>query len=160
MAANNQIKSKRNILNLTPGGKTRVVRIEISLLNGQTFDHILSKVDIIAIWKIALKLEHVPFVRQANFRGPNDSFRVNYRLADPQFLSDLIVNPEITYEVESKSGSGVDVYTGRVLDVEDIEEAKLGDTVTVIIKRSNAELSEEQIAAWLMRFGKIVSQPR
>jgi len=145
-------------LNVSPGGKTAVVRVELSLLNGCPFDHVLPTNEILEIWNKALNLKHIPLVRQANFRGPNNTFRINYRLKDSAYLSELISNPEITYE--RKGSRGTDVYTGRVLDVESIEEAKLGETVTVIIKRSNAELSEDQIAEWLIRFGKIVLPPR
>jgi len=151
-------KKPRNFLNHTPGGKTRVVRIEVNLLNGCEFEHTLPTSDIINIWKKALKLEHIGIARQANFRGFN-SFRINYRLKEPVYLSDLIDNPEFTYEKPLNTGHS-DTYTGRVLDVEDIEEAKLGETVTIIVKRTNAELSETQIEAWLMRFGKIISPPR
>jgi len=150
--------TKKNRLNLSPSGKTKVVRVEISHLNGRLFDHTLPVADIIEIWKKALKLGHIPMPRQANFRGPNNTFRINYGLQEPNYLSDLINNPDITYE--KKISSGIDTYTSRVLDIETIEEAKLGEVVTVIVKRTNAELSEEQIANWLMRFGKIVLQPR
>lgn len=161
MAQANQPKSKnikRSHLNLTPGGKTRVVRIELSLLNGRSFDHCLSTTDIISIWSGALRLKSEYLLRQASFRGPNNTFRVNFRLTEPAYLSELITNPDISYE--KKTLTGVDTYTGRVLDIDNIEEAKLGEVVTVIIKRTNAELSEEQVAQWLMRFGKIISHPR
>lgn len=150
--------NKRSRLNVSPGGKTAVVRVELSLLNGCPFDHVLPTNEIIEVWNKALNLKHIPLVRQANFRGPNKTFRINYRLKDPAFLSELINNPEISYE--RKGSRGIDVYSGRVLDVESIEEAKIGETVTVIIKRTNAELSEDQINEWLIRFGKIVLPPR
>jgi len=151
--------NKRSLLNLTPGGKTRVVRIEVTHLNGRRFDQTLPTSDILNIWNSSLKLVHIQTVRQANFLGPNKTFRVNYRLKDPHFLSDLVTNPDFTYEKKASNGEVLS-YSGRVLDIEDIEEAKIGETVTVVIKRTNAELSEEQIESWLIRFGRIVSKPR
>lgn len=158
MAQPSKKSNKRSLLNLTPGGKTRVVRVEINQLNGRRFDHCLSTQDVVEIWTNSLKLKPEYLLRQASFRGPNDSFRINYRITEPAYLSELITNPDVVFE--KKSIAGIDTYTGRVLDIDDIEEAKIGEVVTVVIKRSNAELSEEQIALWLMRFGHIVNQPR
>jgi len=149
---------RKSVFGQTPGDKTYVLRIEITHVNGRLFKEVLSNADIKDIWVSALKLKPEYLLRQANFRGPNDSFRINYRLTEPAYLSELVTNPDICYE--KTNPSGIDVYTGRVLDIESIEEAKIGETVRVVIKRSNAELSEEQIAQWLMRFGKIVEQPR
>jgi len=135
-----------------------VLRIEITHLNGRPFKEVLSNSVIKEIWVSSLKLKPEYLLRQANFRGPNDSFRINYRLSESAYLSELVTNPDVVFE--KVTSTGTNVYTGRVLDVESIEEAKIGETVTVIIKRTNAELSEEQISQWLMRFGKIISPPR
>jgi len=151
---------RKSVFGQAPGGKTHVLRIEITHLNGRIFKEVLSTADIKAIWISSLKLKPEYLLRQANFRGPNDSFRINYRLTEPAHLSQLVTNPDILFEKISNVTNAVEVYTGRVLDIESIEEAKIGETVTVIIKRTNAELSEEQVAQWLSRFGKIVIPPR
>lgn len=116
-----------------------------------------SSLGIKRIWVEALGQSSENLLRQANFIGPNETFRVNYRLTQPQYLADVIKNPELSYQRISASGS-VDTYTGRILDLDTIEEAKVGETVTVVIKQTNAELLEEQIAEWLSRFG--MGKPR
>lgn len=104
---------------LAPGGKTIVIRIEVTHLNGIPFRHTLTNKDIKKIWTQALGLSSDLLLRQANYIGPNDTFRVNYRLAAPRYLLDVIKNPEFSYQIELASGS-VDTYTGKVLDLDTI----------------------------------------
>lgn len=148
----------RKILDQPANPLTNVVRIEINRVNGTPFDHTLAGKDIKAIWTSALGLDIDLLQRYASYRNPSGFLRVNFRLKTPTQLERIVSGPEIQFEKPTLNG--IDVYSGRVLDIDTIAEAKLGDTVTVIVKRTSAELSEEQITEWLMRFGKILSSPR
>lgn len=92
-------------------------------------------------------------LRQANFCSPNDTFCIFKNLHTCPTQS-------TTLKLSIKERIQTLLYTGRVLDIESTEEAKLGKVVTVMIKRSKAELSIEQISNWLIKLGKIILEPR
>lgn len=105
----------KSVFGQAPGGKTWVIRIEISHLNGQPFDHALSVKDIKNIWTQALKLDLGLLRRQASFRGPNNTLRINYCLFAPTFLSEVIKTPEIQFERDTIKGIDTSRF-GKIVD--------------------------------------------
>jgi len=63
-------------------------------------------------------------------------------------------------KLDSKSFKiGEAVYTGRIL-LNVGQAPKLGDCVTVSAVRTGFHLTEDQIAAWLLKYGKIEGTPK
>jgi len=70
------------------------------------------------------------------------------------------ISKRLCPKLDSKSFKiGEAVYTGRIL-LNVGQAPKLGDCVTVSAVRTGFHLTEDQIAAWLLKYGKIEGTPK
>lgn len=139
-------KGKKSVENL-------VVRVEIHRLNEKPFSGRLSREDLAEVWSEGLMCSTSNLFGFASILIPNRALRVNYKLKEPIQLSDFRNRPDFVWE---KSSAGkTDFFEGRILGYNLLEEAKIGDPVTVCVCRTGHELSDSQIKRWLDHYGQV-----
>ncbi len=69
-----------------------------------------------------------------------------------------MIDPFFTH-VKDVLGESVN-YSCKVLDMNTIPEAKIGDVVNVLVKYTHAELTLDQIDSWIRMYGQLKSKSR
>lgn len=84
--------------------------------------------------------------------------RINFRLKSKISLATFVGDPFFTH-VKDVAGDSVN-YSCKVLDLNTIPEAKIGSTVTVLVKYTHNELTLGQIDKWIEMYGSLKSKSR
>jgi len=144
---------------LTPTSKVEVVKFEAFLCNGKTIEKTsdLGDQDVVNIWTKALKLDWDD-VKGCKHKKIENVIKVTYQLADPTTIRAIINDPEFTYERQALKGP--ETFTIRVLGLNTIREAKIGEIVKINARGTMFEVKPAQILRWMEKFGDVIGDYR
>jgi len=141
-----------------PNHRADVVRIDVLSRNGKNFDHKFLTKDIRDLWEKALKHDPKEVIGQSSSKISSKVLRINIELNREISFEEVSPTPDFTYEISSVFGNCT--YECKVVGVGRVDEAEIGDTVVVTIRRVHFRFKAEQATEWMSKFGKIISPPR
>jgi len=159
--------STQEVAGLSPKTKLKVFKLEAHLCNGKPLhkNTELSDEDIEKIWTIALerdwieiegfKQKKVTFVKQ---KKEVTKINILYELGLDKPLRDIVDFPEITYFRQALFGP--ETFTLKVLGLNDLREAKIGEKVKVNIRGTDFEVKPVEILEWMERLGTLIGDYR
>lgn len=141
----------------SPSKKSDVVRVDIFSLNGKAFDFKFLGKDVKELWK---SLKHDPdnVIGQSSSKINKNTLRVNIQLRSPIALKDVSPTQDFTFERATVFKNYT--FECRVVGLGNVREARIGDTITVCIKRGHFRFKPEEATAWISVFGKILAPLR
>jgi len=143
---------------LSPSSKAHTLVLEAHLCNGKalTKDINLGDTDIENIWCEILKRDWLEVNGFKQKKVANNSIRITYELVIDEPIRSIVSDPEIIYA--RKSLFGPQSFTLRVIGLNEIREANLGEKVRVNARGTDFVVKPVEILEWMEQFGEIVGE--
>jgi len=148
------------VVGLSPNSKAHTLVLEAHLCNGKslTKDINFGDTDIENIWCEVLKRDWLEINGFKQRKVADNAIRIIYELVIDEPIRSIVDDPEVTYA--RKSLFGPQTFTLRVIGLNEIREANIGDKVRVNARGTDFVVKPVEILEWMEHFGEIVGEHR
>ncbi len=144
-----------NAKSISPTSKVTVCKIDVVSCNGNQLNNVeLGAVDLENIWTDSLLRELSELSGYTSTKTKNNTeIRIQYQLQAPLCLRSIAYEAEFTHE---RAGpKGVEILKCRVIGLNDIRLAKIGEKVRVTVLLPNFDITPDQIVEWVSKYGLV-----
>jgi hypothetical protein len=133
-----------------------LVKLEFGTINGRPFLGQVSDDELLYIWVEVLKRKSDELFGVTSTKSLTRNVRATYKLKQATPLSEIISDPEFSYEKFLDDGTS-EVITGRILGFGP-RPVEIGATTKVTVK-TNFGVEASGVLAWLKLFGTVQPNP-
>jgi hypothetical protein len=133
--------------------KVTVLKIDIVSCNGKSLSKTeLGASDLESIWKDSLLRNLTELAGYTSSKTKNfTEIRVQYQLKKPMSLRTISFEAEFSHE--RSSAQGIEILRCRVVGLNDVRKAQIGERVKVTVINPNFDVTPQQIIEWLSHYG-------
>jgi hypothetical protein len=132
--------------------KVTVLKIDIVSCNGKSLSKTeLGASDLEDIWTNSLlrKLSELNGYTSSKTKNFTE-IRVQYQLKQPMSLRTIF---EAEFVHERSGAQGIEILKCRVVGLNDVRKAQIGERVKVTVNKPNFDVTPQQVIEWLSHFG-------
>jgi hypothetical protein len=140
---------------ISPTSKITIFKLDVISCNGKDLTSIeLGAPDLEKIWTDSLirEIDELAGYTSTKVKGGSE-IRIQYQLKKPMSIREIAW--EVEFNHERDSSKGIENLRCRVVGLNSLRPAKIGEKVKVAIVQTNFDVTPDQIVAWLSRFGKV-----
>jgi hypothetical protein len=139
---------------LSPTSKISIFKIDIFSCNGKPLNGIeVGAADLESIWSETLLRELDEISGYTSSKTKENEIRVQFQLKNPMSLRSIAFEAEFSHE---RAGSkGVEILRCRVVGLNNIRPATIGEKVKITIIKNNFDVTPDNIINWLSKYGKV-----
>ncbi len=140
---------------LSPSSKILIFKIDIISCNGQQIakDTELGASDLEDIWTLTLGRGLDEISGYSTTKPKGRDIRVQYQLKQPMSVRDIAKEQEFTHERSSIFST--DIFKCRVIGLNEVRKANIGEMVKVTVNKPNFDITPEQVVEWMSKYGKV-----
>ncbi len=140
---------------ISPTSKVVVFKLDIISCNGKPLNSTeIGSADLENIWTDSLLREISEVSGYTSSKTKNNAeVRAQYQLVQPLSLRSIAFEAEFNHE--RLGPKGVEVLRCRVVGLNNIRQANVGEKIKATLLLPNFDVTPEQLVAWISRYGKI-----
>ena len=139
---------------ISPTSKIQLLKVDVTACNGQPVGKYieLGATDLENIWTRTLQQRIQALDGYTSFKREGE-IRIQFQLKQPMSIRDIATEQEFLHERESVLGT--DIFKCKIIGLNNVRQATIGETVKATVVLPNFEILPEQIIEWLSKFGII-----
>ncbi len=140
---------------ISPSSKISIFKLDLISCNGRDLSSTeIGASDIEKIWTEGIIRDIAELDGYTHYKVNGGSeVRIQYQLKRPMSIRDVALEAEFTFE--RTSAKGTENIRCRVVGLNNLRPAVVGEVVKVSIIKPNFDVTPEQALEWISRFGKI-----
>jgi hypothetical protein len=144
---------------ISPTSRIRILKIDVTSCNGQAIhpNTELGSSDLENIWTQTLGRQAVELAGYTCSKR-NKEIKIQYQLKQSMSIRDIAHEQEFNHERTTIVGT--DVFRCRIVGLNDVRSAVVGEVVKVTVATPNFDITPVQIIAWMTKFGEVLEDHR